>query len=106
MRTFFPFTTRWTRVISVRLLLIPNCPTAWQWIAAAIESKRMGKAMHDKNTTSCREHEHEWCEIPLHENCRICAKCGEIREDVLVASSPLSVAEADSLKEWISLFEQ
>lgn len=107
MDAFFRLSDRILRDISVRLLLIHNSPNRRQRIPASIEGRRMGKAMNAKNTTICREDEHEWCEIPLHEDCRICAKCGEIREDVLFTSPPNSVrSEAESLKEWISLSEQ
>ena len=27
-------------------------------------------------------HGHDWCEIPLHEDCCICALCGEVREAI------------------------
>jgi hypothetical protein len=39
--------------------------------------------MKDEQRGGCREHVHDWCAIPLHETGRICAKCIEIREDVL-----------------------
>jgi len=40
--------------------------------------------MKSDNAGCCREHEHDWCEVPLHETCFLCAKCGEIRESILV----------------------
>ena len=42
------------------------------------------KPMKTENADGCCEHEHEWCEIPLHEESLVCAKCGEIREPLLV----------------------
>ena len=46
-----------------------------------------GETMNAETAGSCPEHEHEWCEIPLHEDARICAKCGEIREFILIPAS-------------------
>jgi hypothetical protein len=44
-------------------------------------------AMKDAMASGCGEHEHDWCEIPLHEDYCICAECGEVRETILVLSS-------------------
>ena len=43
--------------------------------------------MKDNNAVRCREDEHDWCEVPLHEEGRICATCGEIRQDILCFTS-------------------
>jgi hypothetical protein len=40
-------------------------------------------AMKDNKAVRCPEDEHDWCEVPLHEESRICALCGEIRQDLL-----------------------
>jgi hypothetical protein len=32
-------------------------------------------------------HEHDWCEIPLHEDCCVCARCGQVQKTILVLSS-------------------
>jgi hypothetical protein len=42
--------------------------------------------MKTENADGCCEHGHDWCEIPLHEESLICAKCGEIREPLLVST--------------------
>jgi hypothetical protein len=39
--------------------------------------------MKDNQAARCPEDEHDWCEVPLHEESRICAHCGEIRQDLL-----------------------
>ena len=39
--------------------------------------------MKDNKAVRCPEDEHDWCEVPLHEEGRICAQCGEIRQDLL-----------------------
>ena len=44
-------------------------------------------AMKDNKAVRCPEDEHDWCEIPLHEEGRICAQCGEIRHDLLCFTS-------------------
>jgi hypothetical protein len=56
--------------------------------------------MMNEMTDSCCEHEHDWCEIPLHEESLICAQCGEVREALLVptyaeddAFSPSALAQ-------------
>ena len=44
-------------------------------------------AMKDNQAVRCPEDEHDWCEVPLHEESRICAHCGEIRQDLLKFTS-------------------
>jgi hypothetical protein len=39
--------------------------------------------MKNEMTDGCCEH--DWCEIPLHEDSLICSVCGEICEPLLVA---------------------
>lgn len=36
--------------------------------------------MMEIHDSSCLDHKHDWCAIPLHEDAEICAKCGEIRQ--------------------------
>jgi hypothetical protein len=43
--------------------------------------------MKDNKAVRCPEDEHDWCEVPLHEESRICAQCGEIRQDLLCFTS-------------------
>ena len=43
--------------------------------------------MKDNKAVRCPEDEHDWCEVPLHEESRICAQCGEIRHDLLCFTS-------------------
>ena len=43
--------------------------------------------MKDNQAVRCPEDEHDWCEVPLHEESRICAQCGEIRQDLLCFTS-------------------
>ena len=43
--------------------------------------------MKDNQAVRCPEDEHDWCEVPLHEESRICAHCGEIRQDLLKFTS-------------------
>jgi hypothetical protein len=40
----------------------------------------MRMAVKDAVATGRGNHEHDWCEIPLHEDSCICALCGEVRE--------------------------
>jgi hypothetical protein len=39
--------------------------------------------MKDNKAVRCPEDEHDWCEVLLHEKSRICAQCGDIRQDLL-----------------------
>jgi hypothetical protein len=41
-------------------------------------------AVKDAMTSGHGEHEHDWCEIPLHEDSCVCPLCGEVREAILV----------------------
>jgi hypothetical protein len=43
--------------------------------------------MKHNQAVRCPEDEHDWCEVPLHEEGRICAQCGEIRQDLLCLTS-------------------
>jgi hypothetical protein len=47
----------------------------------------MGMVVRDAVVTGRGNHEHDWCEIPLHEDSCICALCGEVREERFALSS-------------------
>ena len=54
--------------------------------------------MKDNKAVRCPEDEHDWCEVPLHEDSRICAQCGEIRQDLLCFTSvELALTEITTL---------
>jgi hypothetical protein len=59
----------------------------------------MVELMKNEMADGCCEHEHEWCEIPLHEESLICSRCGEIREPLLVADFAEEGAFAPSAAE-------
>lgn len=43
--------------------------------------------MMDNHVGVCLDHEHDWCDIPLHEDAQICARCGEIRHPQISEAS-------------------
>jgi hypothetical protein len=60
--------------------------------------------MIENHTDRCLDHEHEWCEIPLHEDAQVCAQCGEIREMVSASTSAESLPfEAEPLFQPVAL---
>ncbi len=47
---------------------------------------------------SCLDHEHDWCEIPLHEDAQVCARCGKIMQ----TQETDGFEEADQLTEIVA----
>jgi hypothetical protein len=49
-------------------------------IGLAIGGTQMVAIRNDRYAGRCGEYEHDWREIPLHEDCHICARCDEVWE--------------------------